>query len=131
VVRIVGAQHHRTVRAQLVDVVERRVGRIRVTGQVTQELAGRGERIVAPALLARHPEDLRLAGRDGRQDFPGQEGLADARCALDDHADPCRRWPPGHLEDQLPRGALHGGPVRRRRPSAGEIYHLLRIILRD
>jgi hypothetical protein len=123
VMRVVGAQHHRTVGAQLVDVIERRLSRISRPGRVTQELAGDGEGIVAPALLAGHPEDLGLAGRDGSQDVPGQEGLADARRALDDDAYPRRCALPDHPADKLLRGPLHGGAVRRRRPIAGQISH--------
>ncbi len=69
-VRIVGAQHHRAVGAQLVDVVKGRVSRIGIRVQVTQELTGDSERVVAPARLARHTQDLRRTGRDASQDLP-------------------------------------------------------------
>ena len=55
-----------------------------------------------------------MAGRDGIQDLPGQEGLPDTRRALQDDAHPGRRVPPGHPEDQLVRGPLHGGAIGRK-----------------
>ena len=94
--RIIGAQHHRTVGTQLIDAIERRLTWIPASGQAGQELSGDGERIISPAMLARYVEDLRIAGRDGIQDLPGQEGLADTRRALNGNAYPGRRPPLDH-----------------------------------
>ena len=118
VMRIVGAQHHRAVGAQLVDVVKGRVGRVGVRGQVTQELIGDRERVVAPARLARHPHDLRRAGRDSSQDLPDQEGLPDARRALYHHAYPGRRPPFDDAEHQVPGGPLDGSAIGRQQAIA-------------
>ena len=112
--RIIGAQHHRTVGTQLIDAIERRLTRIPARGQAGEELPGDGERIISPALLARHMEDLRIAGRDGIQDLPDQEGLADARRALNDNAYPGRRPPLDHCEYQVVYGPRHRGTIGRR-----------------
>jgi hypothetical protein len=143
-VRIVDAQHHRTFGTQLVDVIERRLTRIPAGGRAGQEwasqelanqelasqelasqelasqelggqeLGGDGERIISPALLARHVKHLRSAGRDGGQNVPDQKGLADACRALDDDAYPGRRLPLDHSEYQVVYGPRHCGTIGRR-----------------
>jgi hypothetical protein len=109
--RIIGAQHHRTVGTQLIDAIERRLTRIPASRQVSEELPGDGERIISPALLARHAEDLGLAGRDGIQDLPGQEGLADAWRAFNDNTYPGRRPPLDHCEYQVVYGPRHRSTI--------------------
>ncbi len=114
VVRVVGAQHDRAVAAQLVDQVEgrgrgiaavrggasgRHGGRSGAAWLAVQQRPEAGERVGAPARLTRHAEDLGRPGRNGLGDLPGQEGLADARRALDDDADPRGRPPLDHGED--------------------------------
>ena len=111
---IIGAQHHRTVGTQLIDAIERRLTRISDNRQVGEELPGDGERIISPALLACHVEDLRIAGRDGIQDLADQEGLADAWRAFNDNAYPGRRPLLDHCEYQVVYGPRHRGTIGRR-----------------
>ena len=124
VVRVVGPQHHRTVGAELVDAIERRVTRIRVAGNVPQERPGDGEGVVAPALQAGHAADAGRAGLDRLQDRAGQEGLADARRALQDDARAGGHALLDHAEDEVADRPLDGGPVGRARPATGGLRHI-------
>ena len=77
-VRVVDAQHHRTVGAQLVHAVERRITRLHARGRAIEELPGDSKRVVSPPSARPPLEDLRLARRDRSQDLPRQE--ASCRC---------------------------------------------------
>ena len=113
VMGIVGAHHHRTLGAQFVDPGERRLTRILAIAPGAEELPGAGERIIAPVVIARQVEDLRGTGPGGSQDLPDQDGLADARRALEDHARPRGRTPLGDVEDQIGYGPRHAGAIAR------------------
>jgi hypothetical protein len=123
VVRVVGAQHHGPGRAQLVHEVERLVAQIPRRGRAAQKLPGRGEGIVAPARLTGHPDDPRRTRRHGTGDLASEVSLADAGGALDDDAGPGRTATFGEPMNQIVYGPGDRGPVRWRRPVAGQIRH--------
>ena len=85
-----------------------------------------GDWAVAGAMLARHGEDLRLAGPDARRDRPGREGVPGSR-RLDDGALPRGCPPPDHPEDKNVWSMFHHGTIGQKWPVADRNYHLLRI----
>lgn len=91
--------------------VERRVGRIPGRGCAAEQLLGHGERVGAAAPLACREDDLRGFGRNGTENLPGQERLADARCALNDDARPAGRVLLDYPEHQVTCGPGDGSTV--------------------
>jgi hypothetical protein len=84
-----------------------------------------GDWAVAGALLARHGEDLRLAGPDAGQDLQARKVFPIAGASMTTL--PEGRPPPDHLEDKDVWSMFHHGTIGQKWPVAGRICHLLRV----
>ena len=101
----------------------RRAARCRSPGWSARR-APAGDWAVAGAMLARHGEDLRLAGPDaGRISRPGRFPVAGAAMI----ALPPGCPPPDHPEDKNLWSMFHHGTIGQKWPVAGRICHLLRV----
>ena len=100
----------------------------RLPGLCRRADPGRGERLVPASLLGRQVDGPGRARRQRVQDLPGQEGLADARRALDDQAGSGRCAALDGIVDQLVSRLFCASPVCASPVWADPVDHVTRII---